>query len=653
MGSAIIYATHNAHLLNTDQAQPITFTASVNPVHTIISSSTASSQPFSFLTVAESDHYITVFRSATSRSAGMLRTENAVLSMTLSGQDEMASKGHEIAGRPETLPPQQVLLAMNKDGAVEMFPSPFTIGSSSAQKEAETDKSRMKQRTRKASALVRMVRPDKGRTPVPLLNASFQGDEVVMAWTEGGVNLFFDRFRFRDGPNGNLTIDGVKEIVKPQMGSNIGAVVMNGVKDVGKKHVDESRSVVINGGGEDDDALATQDHEVINISSGDEDDESEPDMMDEEEGSAVADHEDVEMQEGDDVIQDDMEGVRDPPPETAASADVGTALIEAPDAPDEPEEPTFGDLIRANAPEPIPVPATLAAPHEQSLAPTGAGSISLPSGVSLGTVLAQSLRTNDVNLLESCLHVKDYPTVRATIERLESSLATNLLHKLAERLNSRPGRAGSLMVWIQWTLIAHGGYLVNQPEVLKKLSSLHRVVKERAKGLQPLLMLKGKLDMLEAQMNLRKSMQARSRATKAADDDDDDDEGVIYVEGQDQSDHESASEDEDVLQPPGARRRSQPASHEVGSASEEDDESDAKDETRAMTNGIAPPALPDDSDSDDDGFIDDEASSTDQDSDDEASSDAIDHESVDDSDSDASSIREIPAPKRPANANGA
>jgi U3 small nucleolar RNA-associated protein 5 len=61
-------------------------------------------------------------------------------------------------------------------------------------------------------------------------------------------------------------------------------------------------------------------------------------------------------------------------------------------------------------------------------------------------------------------------------------------------------------------------------------------VKQRA---APLLSLKGKLDMLEAQMNLRRTMQSNARAAHA--DDEDDEEGVIYVEGQDESDSEAES----------------------------------------------------------------------------------------------------------------
>ena len=96
---------------------------------------------------------------------------------------------------------------------------------------------------------------------------------------------------------------------------------------------------------------------------------------------------------------------------------------------DEDGEPTFGDKVKAMAiSKPsrlIDVAATF--PTAQTgLVPQGGKSLSLPSGMSLGTVLAQSLRTNDRELLETCFHTQELHVVRATIERLDSTLAGTL-----------------------------------------------------------------------------------------------------------------------------------------------------------------------------------------------------------------------------------
>ncbi|TID24276.1 NUC189-domain-containing protein [Venturia nashicola] len=204
-----------------------------------------------------------------------------------------------------------------------------------------------------------------------------------------------------------------------------------------------------------------------------------------------------------------------------------------------PEEPSFGEQLQASVTEPIDVETTLADAADEAFAVAripGPRALSAPSANSLGTVLTQALRTNDRDLLESCFEMNDLESVRSTIERLPSHLVSVLLPRLAERIHKRPGRAGNLMVWVQWAIVSHGGYLAGQPEVMLHMGSLIRVIKERANGLQPLLQLKGKLDMLSAQLELRRSIQARS----AKDQEQEEEEAVIYVEGQD----ETSSDDE-------------------------------------------------------------------------------------------------------------
>ncbi|KAG5981527.1 hypothetical protein E4U55_002858 [Claviceps digitariae] len=195
--------------------------------------------------------------------------------------------------------------------------------------------------------------------------------------------------------------------------------------------------------------------------------------------------------------------------------------------------PSFGELLRGN--DTIDVPALLQQSSSSGNMTTQPSRTAIvpPSHQSLTTVLTQALKTDDTELLESCLHTTDLPTVRNTIERIDSSLAGNLLNKLAARLHRRPGRAGNLMTWVQWTLVSHGGALASQPKVVQSLNGLQKVLAERAKGLNSLLALKGKLDLLECQMDLRRKMQCTSgllRQGETSDDDEDDD--VIWVEGE-------------------------------------------------------------------------------------------------------------------------
>ncbi|KAI1513950.1 U3 small nucleolar RNA-associated protein 5 [Pyrenophora tritici-repentis] len=205
----------------------------------------------------------------------------------------------------------------------------------------------------------------------------------------------------------------------------------------------------------------------------------------------------------------------------------------------ESEDITFGDRLRAEGPEPvhesrvISVEDAFDANPERTVAAQKSRPLAPPNANSLGTVLTQALRTNDKELLDSCLQVVDVESVYATVERLPSPLVGTLLQRLAERLHRSPGRAGMLMAWVQWSLAAHGGYLASQPQIVKQLTALNKVLKERSSGLMPLMSLKGRLDMLQAQLDLRKRNQAAN---------DDADEALVYVEGQD----DYVSDDESV-----------------------------------------------------------------------------------------------------------
>ncbi|KAF1938873.1 NUC189-domain-containing protein [Clathrospora elynae] len=335
---------------------------------------------------------------------------------------------------------------------------------------------------------------------------------------------------------------------------------INGAKSTRADRVDEATAVV--GGGQPghgDVAMVDAGKEVIEISSAEEESEDEASDNEQEDGP----------------VQD------------------GTA---------EPEDISFADRLRAHDPEPVQesrivdVESAFDGPDGESQAlatTTNSRPLAAPNASSLGTVLTQALRTNDSQLFESCLRVIDVDAVYATVERLPSPLVGTLLQKLAERLHKKPGRAGMLMAWVQWSLAAHGGYLATQPHLVKQLTNLNKVLKERSSGLAPLLSLKGRLDMLSAQLDLRK------RNQRAANDEDDN--AVIYVEGEDEyisGDEESVNGD---VTASGQRKRLR---QEV----EDDDESSVDEMPTTMEmDEISEEG------SDSDGLIDDEASETDDD----------------------------------------
>ncbi|KAF1350451.1 NUC189-domain-containing protein [Lizonia empirigonia] len=341
---------------------------------------------------------------------------------------------------------------------------------------------------------------------------------------------------------------------------------LNGARNTRNTKVDESSAVV--GGGQ-----AGHGDDVIEISSAE--DESQEESSDDDEAAPAVNG------DGDDEDRpiDD---------ETA-----------------DPEELSFGDRLRAQEPEPVTesrivdVETAFGANDSRALAAASTNRpLSAPSASSLGTVLTQALRTNDQELLESCLRVIDIDTIYATVERLPSPLVGNLLQKLAERLHKKPGRAGVLMVWVQWSLAAHGGYLASQPQLVRQLATLNKVLKERASGLQPLLSLKGRLDMLQAQLELRRRNQKKAAG-------DDEDEVVIYVEGED--DYISSADEDDA--PDSTRKR-------IRDAEDEDDDESSDDE---MPTTMEVDEDSDEGSEDSEGLIDDEAEETDDDAGDDMS----------------------------------
>jgi len=598
---------------------PQAFSGSNNPIRTIITSSPLPSRPAdAFLTAADSGPYINVFDVKKGRPIGILIAETDVQSVAFhAGAVEDGSLSEESADQGGATRSPQILAAVTSDGVVELFPRPFQgFDDGHISSNLSSLKAQRKQMTRKNEGVVKLIRPDKSSTVVHVIDASFQEADLVMAWTQEGVNVLFERVRWKDESTGEIILKGVKEIVPRKSGSGIGVTVMNGVKDLGKSKVDDSQAVVVKGG---DLHMANQEHEVIVLSSDEESgsDENEP-----------SEREDEHMEEAGKVTSDGDAEMID------AEEDDDQVEVEG--------QATFGDLLRAAAPGTVDVPATFEETESKAIVHSSVNrSLQLPTGMSLGTVLTQSLKTNDTNLLETCLHTKDLEVVRATIERLDSALAAGLLQKLAERLHSRPGRAGNMMVWIQWTLICHGGYLAGQPDLMKKLSSLHRVVKERASSLQPLLSLKGKLDMLDGQMELRRRMQSNARAAHAADEDDE--EGVIYVEGQDESDSEAesieaGSEDDVAPSMPRSRNVRMGGRSSRGRGDRQEDSDVEEDDMPTTVNGVVPDSEDEDESGGDSDLIDDEASETDDDSGDDLSGDEVDHDDVDSADDDGSDV---------------
>lgn len=460
-----------------------------NQIHTVIASS-------GLFLATDSERFINVFETSSQKLVRNLVADQDVSSVSL---------------LENTAPEKQILAAVTDNGTIEFFTKPFA----SAPAATTSAKASRKQMTQKANASLKVLRTSDSDACVAVVSTAFVGPEIVVAYAEGGVIPVFQRVKLLDETTEELSFTGLKAVVKTKSSSAVASATLNGAKNVGESRVDESHVVVEGGNIVDNDVEMNDDddeEEAGSVSGSDVDSDVEDSAKPTEKKTkstkqAVPADEDVEM-------------------ENAESEDEGEDEDE-----EEGAEPSFGEIMRANAGQEVDVEAELDEDNLMGALVPGKPTVAvqqIPNGVSLATVLTQSLKTNDKDMLESCFHTADTSIIRTTIQRLESPLAATLLHKLAERLSSRPGRYGHLLVWVQWTCVAHGGALAGHPELLKRMTTLYKVMDQRSSSLPSLLLLKGKLDMLDAQLGLRQSIRG------GEDMDSEDEDNVIYVEGQDE-----------------------------------------------------------------------------------------------------------------------
>ncbi|EXJ77003.1 hypothetical protein A1O3_10160 [Capronia epimyces CBS 606.96] len=480
-----------------------------NTVHSLVRSTSGDATLSEHFIAADSDRYLNVYDIPHKRLVRTLVAGAGVMEVDLSSPSQETS---EVLN-------QQILCAVLKDGSVELFPRPF---GQPPQVNGDLKSSR-KNLTQKASASVQLVNPGSNGKHVPVVAASLRGPDLVIASADGGVDLAFQKIRWQDEGNGELLFDGVKEVVKVKSASTLSSATLNGVKSIGKSHVDESKAVVVNG------AAGGPVSNTIEISSSDSEEAADDDQ---EEHSDEDGAQDGSEEREDEVADESSNEESDEEVGEAPGAGADTKAAEDEEMSDG-EEPTFGELLSSKHPNEISIASALPDAAASTLTIKN-GQPVVPSGMSLGTVLTQALKTNDQSLLEACLHTLDINIVKNTIQRLDSSLAGILLSKLAERLASRPGRYGHLITWVQWTCIAHGGAIAAQPDVTTKIRTLYQVLTQRSKTLDNLLLLKGKLDMLDAQLSYRKQLAAQKSGRR----DDQDEPGIVYIEGADNWDSE-------------------------------------------------------------------------------------------------------------------
>lgn len=104
----------------------------------------------------------------------------------------------------------------------------------------------------------------------------------------------------------------------------------------------------------------------------------------------------------------------------------------------------------------------------------------------LTTILKQSLVSNDHNLLDQVLNTKDPKIIKLTLWKLSSELIINFLIRITDKIivyyNSNNNN-NNIYVWLYYTLIIHGNYLIkfnNNLQLKQKLSNLYFIIAKKS-----------------------------------------------------------------------------------------------------------------------------------------------------------------------------
>ena len=225
-----------------------------NPVHTILASMSPDSRdkPTQYLTAAQNERQVVVYDfSGENPTMLILNATGEIESLALQQPDS-----HSTATKP------RALAALTKRGELEVFADPFEIASSAVNGTSDA-KSKMKNRTRRPKSTIAIRYPDSKSTLLPLVGACFHDDDLVLACTESGGHVSFERVQWRSSETDELILDENIIIAKVKSVVGIENATKVGSKLLGKTQVDERNAVVSYGTVDDADVMAVDQAEPI------------------------------------------------------------------------------------------------------------------------------------------------------------------------------------------------------------------------------------------------------------------------------------------------------------------------------------------------------------------------------------------------------
>jgi len=144
-------------------------------------------------------------------------------------------------------------------------------------------------------------------------------------------------------------------------------------------------------------------------------------------------------------------------------------------------------------------------------------------GESIVHLLIQGLRSNDKNLLESALFVKDDRTIDNTVSRLPLQSIVKLVHKLIRLSQERTLVSSVSIRWLAAVLRIHASLLLANPDVLETFLPLENILSTRLNNFEQLGLLEFKLKALVDRLNFDKHEDKEQDAQLVYNDSDDED----------------------------------------------------------------------------------------------------------------------------------
>lgn len=173
-------------------------------------------------------------------------------------------------------------------------------------------------------------------------------------------------------------------------------------------------------------------------------------------------------------------------------------------------------------------------------------------GESIVHLLIQGLRSNDKNLLESALFVKDERTIDNTVSRLPLQSIIMLVRKLICLSQERTVVSSVSVRWLSAILRIHASLLLANPDVLETFLPLENVLSTRLNNLEQLGLLEFKLKALVNRLNFKNRDKDKEQdALLVYNDSDDEDkrttdeEATLMVNSE--SDEDQSMTDEEVM----------------------------------------------------------------------------------------------------------